>query len=145
MKKEDWVWMPHPGHFIGAKDCKFHLTTYVGGYIVSTVGEYWPDRKIREIHAECDDKKWWEKNKSLKGDDFENAYYDKFGFIEIGCNRTYETMVFTAKEGDLCCPYRVKEWSELDFQGYNDPGKAYRGHMELCEKWSKKDGNNDNR
>jgi hypothetical protein len=35
----NWVWMRHPAHFIGAGDCQFFLATYVGTYIVSTVGE----------------------------------------------------------------------------------------------------------
>jgi hypothetical protein len=42
MKKNRWVHMPHPGHFIGGPDCRFHLNTYVGKYIVSTGGEYTP-------------------------------------------------------------------------------------------------------
>ena len=39
MKKENWVWMPHVGHFIMGHECRFRLNTYVGGYVVSTVGE----------------------------------------------------------------------------------------------------------
>lgn len=41
-----------PGHFIGASRCVWHLTTVVGGYIVSTVGDYRPfaeDQKPTEI------------------------------------------------------------------------------------------------
>lgn len=37
---QDWIWMPHPGHFIAADACMFRLCTYVGGFIVSTVGDY---------------------------------------------------------------------------------------------------------
>ena len=52
MAKEDWIWMPHPGHFIGASNCKFIMNTYVNGYIVSTVGEYFPDAEVRRIHLQ---------------------------------------------------------------------------------------------
>ena len=38
--QEDWVWMPHPAHFIGARECMFRLATEVGGFIVSTVGQW---------------------------------------------------------------------------------------------------------
>ena len=47
--KEDWLWMPHPGHFICAYDCRFRLNTYVNGFIVSTVGELVLNGKIEEI------------------------------------------------------------------------------------------------
>ncbi len=39
MNRRDWVWMGHAAHFICGDRCSFHLATYVGGYIVSTVGE----------------------------------------------------------------------------------------------------------
>lgn len=51
MSRQDWIWQPHAGHFIGGRYCKFFLNTYVNGYIVSTVGEYFPDSRIREIYA----------------------------------------------------------------------------------------------
>ncbi len=119
MKKEDWTWMGHPGHFIGASCCKFHLNTEVGGYIVSTVGEYQPDREVFEI-LKCKEK-----------------------YMEIGYNRLYETMVFKSKktsEEFKCCPFEaVIGGGELDMKGYNDSGSAYLGHLELCEEWSKID------
>ncbi len=51
MKKDKWVWMPHPGHFCGGSNCRFVMNTYVGKYIVSTVGEYRPEysKEIEEI------------------------------------------------------------------------------------------------
>lgn len=134
-----WVWMPHPAHFICAKDCKFHLATYVGKYIVSTVGEYWPDSKVREIFADV-------RGKKIKGngDDWDRDYIKQMGqngFTEIGANRLYETMVFKAVKAKekSCCPYRIiVEGGELDFAGYNDPLEAYKGHLKLCKKWSTK-------
>jgi len=42
MKRNEWIWMPHAAHFICGNACQFKLATYVGKYIVSTVGDY-PD------------------------------------------------------------------------------------------------------
>lgn len=135
--------MPHAGHLIVGNDCRFHLNTRVGKYIVSTVGEYWPDQAVRRIHAEIHDKKWYQANLHLKGDYFDAAYHKKFGFTELGMSRTYETMVFRAvkeKTADAkykCCPWKMTS-GELDMEGYNTATDAYAGHMKLCKKWSKK-------
>lgn len=110
MSKEKWVWMPHPGHFIGAPDCQFRLNTAVAGgkYIVSTVGEY-----VSRYHA---------------GE-----------FTDIGLSRKYETMVFAGtQEKGSCCPHRQDSGSNIDMEGYNTPEDAYKGHLKLCNKWDKK-------
>ena len=44
-------WFGSPGHFICSFDCRFHLCTQVGDYLVSTVGELFFDSDIREITA----------------------------------------------------------------------------------------------
>jgi len=107
LPKEKWIYMPHPGHFIEASNCRFILNTYVGKYIVSTVGEYVSPLSDKE-------------------------------FAQIGFNRLYETMVFTAqKTKTKCCPYMVKDYTELEMIGYNDAGEAYKGHLKACKKWSK--------
>jgi hypothetical protein len=134
MSRADWIWMPHPAHFICAEDCRFHLATYVSGYIVSTVGEYFPDSPAREIIASC-------RGIMLKGqgdarrDDFKR----RVGWVEIGSGRTYETMVFKAEAAarpETCCPWRMESPHELETVGYNDPIAATVGHMRLCEKFS---------
>lgn len=136
MKKENWVWMPHAAHFICGNDCRFVLSTYVGKYIVSTVGEYSPDREVKKIHAESRGVviqgrgDWWDAN-----------FYKKFGFIEVGLDRVYETMVFKAKKsGKDCkgCPYTIESGENIDFGAYNKVGDAFKGHMKLCKKWGKK-------
>ena len=101
MKKENWIWMPHPAHFICSDRCKFVLATYVGKYIVSTVGEMWSERIVREIHADVHNLKWLLENKHLKGDSFDFAYFKKFGYQEIGAGRLYETMVFKARKSKI--------------------------------------------
>lgn len=111
MKKADWIWMPHAAHLCVGHDCSFHLATYVGKYIVSTVGE-------------------WRYNQQNPQD-----------FKEIGYNRKYETMVFKAEPSKhKCCPYHIVVAEEVDFAGYNTADDAYAGHLEMCEKWAKPKG-----
>lgn len=130
---DDWVWMPHAGHFIGSNYCRFHLATYIHGYLISTVGEYFPSDGVREIicqtrgiHLEG------------RGEEREEDFLNKVGFEKIGYDRTYETMVFKAKLLDehSCCPYRAEDLIDVDFAGYNDPADAYLGHIKMCRKWA---------
>lgn len=133
--KAEWIWMPHAGHLMVGHDCRFHLSTYVGGYVVSTVGEYFPDSIVREIIATS-------RNVQLKGkgDARRADYMAKIGFEPVGCDRLYETMVFNAVENDSgCCPWRQEGGVDIDTCGYNDPGEAEKGHMQLCEKWAAKE------
>lgn len=128
--------MPHPAHFICARDCKFHMATYVGGYIVSTVGELEPDMAVREIYARV-------KGVTLKGvgDERRADAMKKLGWEEIGCDRTYETMVFKARRAAKdrqCCPWEIDVAFEVDFAAYNDADAAFAGHNKLCAKWAKK-------
>ena len=132
MGKADWVWMPHPGHFICGHYCRFVLNTFVNGHIISTVGEYWPPETSRESWAEI-------KGITLKGigDARDADYLKKLGYMDIGADRKYETMVFEAqKENEkTCCPFRIKNSSSIDFNGYNTSEDAYKGHLEMCEKY----------
>ena len=130
MKKENWIWMPHPGHFICSDSCKFHLNTYVGKYIVSTVGEYIPDLAVLEIlYPELNE---------FKGDKKREVYCKKYFCEELGLDRKYETMVFkAAKSANACCPYRQVSGEDVDFAGYNSSVEAFKGHMKLCKKWSR--------
>ena len=138
MQKDKWIWMPHAGHFICGNRCRFHLNTYVGKYIVSTVGELCPEQRVREIHAGVYDSHWLKENAHLKGDNFDNAYFKKFGYEKIGYDRTYETMVFEAKKSThKCCPYEIIVSEEMDMEGYNSAKEATKGHMKLCKKWGK--------
>ena len=135
MNRSDWVWMPHAAHFICGHDCRFHLATYVG-VLVSTIGEYWPDREVRRIHAEA-------RGITIdgKGDAWDAAYFARFGYDTIGLDRRYETMVFPAERVDgvpKCCPWVMADGQDLDFVGYNDAAAAYIGHLEMCERWANK-------
>lgn len=142
MSAARWKWFGKPGHFICADKCRFHLATKVGKYLVSTVGEYWPERGSREIHAKVHAPDWLAANRHLLGDTFDTAYFKQFGFETIGCGRTYETMVFragaTCTRKDCGCGLPEISGSELDFAGYNDAGSAQAGHLRLCRKWASK-------
>ena len=132
-----WKWFGNAGHFICARWCQFHLTTQVGKWLISTVGQYLPSESMREIFAD---------NRGIelegKGDARRNDYTRKIGFEEIGYNRTFETMVFLA--GDPCvvdgcnCGLPLIDGSEIDSNGYDTAGDATAGHMAMCEKYAEK-------
>lgn len=84
-----WKWYGHAAHLIVGLDCRFHLATEIGEYLVSTVGEYLPDESVREILAKS-------RGKPLegRGDARRADWMRKHGYEEIGCDRKYETMVF---------------------------------------------------
>lgn len=124
------IWMPHAGHFICGNQCQFHLTTYVNGYIVSTVGEYVPDSAVRKIMRE---------SRGQSTDLFGDAERADFGFEEIGHQRTYETMVFHAVKSVVkCCPYEMKNATELEMAGYTSAAAAYAGHLNMLVRYGKK-------
>jgi len=130
----DWRWFGHPGHFCCGSDCRFHLTTLAGHYMVSTVGEYVPDSNVRDILARC-------RNIELEGQGDERlaSWMRQSGFEELGHNRIYETMVFPA--GKPChtrqCGCGLPEilFPDVDMAGYQTPAAATLGHYALCEKW----------
>ena len=136
----NWKWFGHAAHLIVGNKCCFHLATKVGKYLVSTVGEYWPERAVREIHAQAYDPAWLEANRQLKGDTFDSAYFKRFGYETIGCDRKYETFVFKAgapcKAKDCDCGLPAIAGSEIDTLAANDAKAATQNHMKLCKKWS---------
>ncbi len=46
--QKDWYWSGYPGHFCGAADCRFFLHTRVGGYRISTIGDYHPSAQEQQ-------------------------------------------------------------------------------------------------
>ncbi len=133
--REEWEWFGSAGHLIVASECRFHLCTLVGPWLVSTVGEWLPDSGSWHIYAET-------RGVTIegRGDARRSDFLNKVGFIEIGCGRLYETMVFRTS-GERCslpeCDCEqpvVSDWSELDSDGYNLRGDAQRGHYAMCEK-----------
>lgn len=133
--KSDWQWFGHPGHFICADDCRFHLCTKVGDYLISTVGEMFPDESTREVYAKS-------RGITLEGrGDYRKAdFLKKHSWVEIGYNRKYETMVFKAGEPctakDCNCGLPKIDGRELDAEPANDAATATQNHYALCFKWS---------
>ena len=106
ISKDKWVWMPHAGHLCVGYLCRFKLNTYVGKYIVSTVGEYFP-----------------------RGE-------DKMEILGADKDSFYETMIFQAKKSEYkCCPYEITG-DELDCIRYPKANDAYLGHLKECRKWA---------
>ena len=145
VNRKDWKWFGNAGHLCVGRWCRFHLCTQVGNYLVSTVGQYWPERPAREVHAQVHDPKWLAKHGILRGDNFDAKYLEHFGYEDIGCDRKFETMVFkttgkicSEKSCDCGMPL-VADWGELDADAYNDAGSATQGHMKMCKKWAKKE------
>lgn len=123
VQKSEWQWFGASGHLCVGQWCRFHLTTQVGKYLVSTVGAY-----VHPRHSNGNEKaesEWLQKN--WPGE-------------QIGLGRTFETMVFEA--GAPCvdekcgCGMPSIGGSELDSEGYNVAKDATGGHMRMCEKWS---------
>ena len=135
---ERWEWFGSPAHFICSLDCRFHMATLVGPWVVSTVGEYLPDSGSWDIYARS-------AGVTLdgRGDDRRGQFLREVGWVEIGAGRKYETYVFRAT-GERCkapdCGCGLPEWtgSEIDSEGYNERGDAQRGHVAMCEKWSRR-------
>jgi hypothetical protein len=132
----EWQWFGKPAHLIVGNDCRFHLATLVGEYMVSTVGEYIPDEPVREILAES-------RGLALEGrGEYRRASWMQLnGFEEIGYGRTYETMVFrvtgkVCEREDCGCGLPSIDPTELDSDGYNVAGAAQAGHYAMCAKWA---------
>ncbi len=97
----------HPGHFIAASRCVFHLCTLVGTKLVSTVGDYRPtDGEKSEIG--------W------------GRFYETMVF---------DTKVGSECKADGCdCGLPEIHPSELEMVPYNDAKSAAAGHFAMVEK-----------
>ena len=135
--RDEWEWFGNAAHFICGRDCRFHLATLVGPWLVSTVGEYLPDSNVREFLAES-------RGIALegRGDDRRASWMRQVGYEEIGYGRKYETRVFRA--GERCASEEcgcglptAEDWGELDADGYNDAASATQGHYAMCEKYAR--------
>jgi len=130
---KDWKWFGNAAHFICGPWCRFHLATLIGDTLVSTVGQYWPEREVRAIRAKTQGV-----TINGQGDAWDADYMEKFGFMEIGYKRTFETMAFKVKPGKVCtaeeCRCGMPEIipNEIEFAGYDTAGEATQGHMEIC-------------
>ena len=120
----EWKWFGHAGHFFAGHDCRFHLCTHIGTFLVSTLGE-WVVSSVSHGTARIKDE--WQDLASSK--------------------RKYETMVFLA--GDPCdvddckCGQpSLKNTVELDMLPASNAGEARDNHMALCERYAEKQPEN---
>lgn len=114
---EKWKWYGMAGHFIVADKCLHHLCTRVGRYLISTVGNYYPNGSRIGLKSERE---------------------------EIGCGRLFETFVFDLgrKPGECECgcglPKPQGGMSEIDALPANDEKTADANHMKMCRKYARK-------
>lgn len=100
-----WKWYGYAGHFIGGPSCTYHLSTRVGGYLISTVGDYRPYGNNHERQT-----------------------------IGAGADSFYETYVFRVTGEDDGNPTLV-DWSEIDGERYAESLAAEAGHYRYCWKY----------
>lgn len=127
MSKEEWIWMPHPDHLCIADSCRFRLATYVNGHVVSTVGEYFPDRDVRRYILQSRLSSGFESEEekgkirlvlSKIGDDFNRYYLQMFGWDDIG---------WEIKDDEK------KEWKIKDLpQAALEEFKNFSGVIKIC-------------
>jgi hypothetical protein len=95
------------GHLIVADSCRYHLTTDIGDYRISTVGAYVRPDKPEEF-SDIGYKRKYE------------TLVFRLGDQVCGCG---------------CGRREVADWCEIDANGYNDPKAATDGHEEMCQRY----------
>ena len=103
-----------PGHFVGAKNCRWRRHTQVGTYRVSSVGDLYLPNASNERRT-----------------------------LGAGDDSFFETMVFrlTRKSepwSEGCGCKAVKDWSEVDVKRYATAGEAQAGHEAMVSKYQRK-------
>lgn len=103
-----WKWYGTAGHLCVASQCRFHLNTEIGRYLVSTIGDYWPRGAT-------------ERQEIGSGRMLETMVFELNGNLcPCGCGMPDD---YTD--------------NEVDSDGYNSFKAAGEGHYAMCEKWSR--------
>lgn len=108
-ERSKWKWYGYAGHFIGGKSCAYHLSTRVGHFLVSTVGDYYPRSK--------------------------NGERETFGSSP---DSWFETFVFKCLGEDKNGDPIIASLSEVDSERYVKSIDAERGHYAYCKKYARK-------
>lgn len=100
----------YAGHFMMCRDCQFHLTTEVGDFVVSTIGDYCPDGELTN------------RVEIIKGYNFQTKV---FQFMGYSCS-------------DICLyvtrtPLNLNYSNAIETKNYNTAGEAQEGHRKLCQ------------
>lgn len=110
--QERWKWFGYPGHFIGSSSCQFRMCTQVGGYLISTVGDYRP-----------------------RGED------GKRQTIGAGPDAFFETYVFKAGKKcaakECGCGMPENGGGEIDGIRSATAGEATKTHRKMCAKYAR--------
>lgn len=108
---ERWKWFGMPGHLIVGDRCVHHLCTQIGGYLISTIGEYRPEgKKAGRETIGCD------------------RFFETFVF----------NVPKKAARCDCGCNMPKPDYSEIDSLPANDAATADKNHMILCRKYARK-------
>ena len=103
---QDWKWYGYAGHFVGGTRCAFHLSTRIGGFLISTVGHYIPKGK------------------------------DEMEPIGAGPNALFETMVFRCDGELPSGDANILSFESIDGKRYADSKVAEDGHHVFCKKYA---------
>lgn len=117
-----WIWLGYPQHFCAAKDCRFHMATIVGKYVISTVGDYHPPRVVQ-------------------GDEGPDRMQptEKPETIGAGPDSFYETFVFRCDGLGQCgCCAAITSMDVLDGPRTATAVEAQKCHMEMCRKYARR-------
>lgn len=107
MNQNNWKWFGFPGHFCLRDECRFHLTTLVGPYLVSTLGAMIKRENPTEMVA-----------------------------LASSPDCFFETIVFFAREEQCECGCGLPDiGNEIDSERYKTAENATKGHMKLCTKY----------
>lgn len=103
----NWKWYGNAGHLAVSHQCRFHLSTEVGNYLVSTIGEWYPARS-KEMDT-----------------------------IGTGSKDFYETYVFKLDGTRCKCGCGLPgiHLSEIAGLRYETPKEANEGHIKFCEEY----------
>lgn len=107
----EWKWQGMAGHFICSDRCRYHLTTVVGDYLVSTVGDLHltPEREMESV--------------------------------AVNPTSYYETMVFKTAEVLVCgCHAATSREIEARYYGNVKCSEVDSGHFDMCMKYAKIQG-----
>ena len=96
------------GHLIVAMRCGWRRHTRIGGYRVSTVGDYYPSENSKRTTVGC--------NRFFETMVFRVEDPDEDGAEGCGCGT-------------------VHSYEEIDFEGYNTAGDARVGHEKMVAKY----------
>jgi hypothetical protein len=106
---DKWDWYGYPAHFVGATNCRFRMTTRIGNYIVSSVGDLrWQNDQREPSEIGCD------------------RLYETYVF-KVG-----------ARCDCGCGERRIDGGQEIDSLSANDAIAARANHMKLCRKYARK-------